>query len=179
MRKYTITDNLISALLGVAIAIPLCVTAWDSWEEDSKPIKKSLPTYSEALPIGGVETAFQIDDNEVEEWVDGGYNEKVLIGDFTVTAYCPCDKCCPGTSDGLTYTETIATEGRTLAVDPEVISLGSIVEVNGVNYVAEDIGGGAVKGKHVEIYFNDHNEALEWGKQLLPVYMVEECLGEF
>lgn len=180
MRKHDTKDNIISALLGAVIAVPICFMAWESWNEDPEPetIERSISIYSEELPVSGVETAFQIDDNQVEEWIDGGYDERELLGEFKVTAYCPCEKCCPGTSDGLTYTETIATEGRTLAVDPEVISLGSVVEVNGVNYVAEDIGG-AVKGKHVEIYFGDHNEALEWGKQLLPVYMIEECLGEF
>ena len=95
-----------------------------------------------------------------------------------VTAYCPCEECCPGTSDGITYTETIATEGRTIAVDPGVIPLGSIVEVNGTNYVAEDTGG-AIKGKHIELYFDNHDDALAWGRQSIPVYMVEECLGEF
>jgi len=180
MRKHDTKDNIISALLGAVIAVPICFMAWESWSEDPKPetIERSLPTYSETLPAVGVETAFQIDENEVEEWIDGGYNNRELLGDFTVTAYCPCKKCCGEWADGLTYTETKATEGRTLAVDPEVISLGSVVEVNGVNYVAEDIGG-AVNGKHVEIYFSDHNEALEWGRQSLPVYMVEECLGEF
>ena len=176
MRKYTITDNIISGLLGVAIAIPICLTAWDSWDKDPEP--ETIEVNSEAFPIGGVETAFQIDDNEVEEILDEKHDEKLLLGDFTITAYCPCEKCCPGTSDGITYSETIATEGRTLAVDPEVISLGSIVEVNGVNYVAEDTGG-AIKGNHVELFFNDHNEALKWGRQSLPVYMIEECIGEF
>lgn len=178
MRKHDTKDNIISALLGVVIAVPICFMAWESWNEEPETIERSLPIYSEALPVSGVETAFQIDDNEVEEWIDGGYDTRALLGEFTVTAYCPCEKCCGEWADGLTYTETKATEGRTLAVDPEVISLGSVVEVNGVNYVAEDIGG-AVNGKHVEIYFNDHNEALEWGKQSLPVYMIEECIGEF
>ena len=179
MRKHDTKDNIISALLGAIIAVPICFSAWESWNKDPEPEKiEILPIYSEALPDSGVETAFQIDDNQVEEWIDGGYNERVLLGDFTVTAYCSCAKCCGQWADGITYTGTKATEGRTLAVDPEVISLGSVVEVNGVNYVAEDIGG-AVNGNHVEIYYNDHNEALQWGRQSLPVYMVEECLGEF
>ena len=45
------------------------------------------------------------------------------LGEFTLTAYCPCMKCC-GKTDGITSTGTTATEGRTIAVDPLVIPYG-------------------------------------------------------
>jgi len=48
--------------------------------------------------------------------------EPEYLGTFTVTHYCPCEICC-GKTDGITYTGTQATEGRTVAVDPEVILL--------------------------------------------------------
>lgn len=95
---------------------------------------------------------------------------RFALGEYRVTAYCACEICCPGTSDGLTYTETVATEGRTIAVDPEVIPLGSIVEVNGNKYIAEDIGG-AIKGNRLDIFFNSHEDALEWGVQYHDVYL--------
>ena len=49
MRKHTTKDNIISALLGAVIAIPICFTAWESWREDpeTETIERSLPTYSE------------------------------------------------------------------------------------------------------------------------------------
>ena len=81
------------------------------------------------------------------------------LGTFEITAYCACSYCCNGSSDGLTYTETVATEGRTIAVDPSVIPLGSIVEINGVNYVAEDIGG-AINENHIDIFFTSHLDGL-------------------
>lgn len=88
-----------------------------------------------------------------------------------ITAYCGCPLCCGPYADGLTYTETVATEGRTIAVDPDVIPLGAIVEINGVEYMAEDIGG-AIKGDRVDIYFNSHKDALEWGIQYLEVFVI-------
>ena len=81
---------------------------------------------------------------------------------FTLTAYCACTKCC-GKSDGITASGTIATEGRTIAVDPNVIPLGTTVTIGGHDYIAEDIGG-AIKGLHIDIFVNDHNEALKLGK---------------
>ncbi|MFR5613204.1 MAG: 3D domain-containing protein [[Clostridium] innocuum] len=44
-----------------------------------------------------------------------------------------------------------AIEGHTIAVDPDVIPLGSKVLIDGHVYVAEDVGG-AVKGNVIDIY---------------------------
>lgn len=101
----------------------------------------------------------------------------------TATAYCSCPKCCGVWSEDhpsrigtdyeqTTYTGTEPTEGRTIAVDPDVIPLGSEVIIDGKIYVAEDIGG-AIKGNHIDIYFDSHEEALEWGKQEIEVTVVE------
>ena len=87
--------------------------------------------------------------------------EPEYIGTFTTTFYCPCEKCC-GNSDGVTYTGTQATEGRTIAVDPDVIPLGSTVVIDGQEYIAEDIGG-AIKGNRLDIFKSSHDEALQAG----------------
>ncbi len=79
------------------------------------------------------------------------------------TAYCSCSKCC-GKSDGITATGTHVTEGRTIAVDPKMIPLGSKVEIDGHIYIAEDVGGG-VKGNRIDIYFGSHYRALLFGRR--------------
>ena len=35
--------------------------------------------------------------------------EKESLGEFVITAYCPCEKCCGEYSDGITATGTVAT----------------------------------------------------------------------
>ena len=87
--------------------------------------------------------------------------EPEYLGIFTVTHYCPCEICC-GKTDGITFTGTQATEGRTIAVDPDVIPLGSTVVINGQEYIAEDIGG-AIKGLRIDKYMDNHQEALNAG----------------
>lgn len=82
---------------------------------------------------------------------------------FEITAYCPCIKCC-GKTDGITATGTIATEGRTIAVDPNKIPYGTEVIIDGKSYFAEDCGS-AIKGNKIDLYFDSHQEALEWGVQ--------------
>lgn len=94
------------------------------------------------------------------------------LGTFECTAYCACEKCCGAWADGITYTGGLATENRTIAVDPKVIPLGSVVEIAGQQYVAEDIGG-AIKGNHIDIYMDSHAEALKWGVQHHEVYPIK------
>ena len=87
---------------------------------------------------------------------------------YTVTAYCPCVKCC-GKSDGITATGTKATEGRTIAVDPRKIPYGTEVEIEGVGVrIAEDCGG-AIKGNRIDLYFDSHQDALNFGRQTKQV----------
>jgi len=60
--------------------------------------------------------------------------------------------------------------GRTIAVDPRVIPLGSKVRMNGREYVAEDTGG-AIKGKRIDLFMGSHNEAMRFGKKFIDVYI--------
>ena len=99
--------------------------------------------------------------------------------ELSMTAYCPCAKCC-GKMDGITSTGTTATEGRTIAVDPRVIPYGSSVTIyfaDGTShtYTAEDCGG-AIKEHRIDVFFDDHQAAREFGVQTAYVY-VEESNG--
>lgn len=87
---------------------------------------------------------------------------------YKLTAYCPCSNCCGPWADGITATGTVATQGRTIAVDPSVIPYGTEVVINGHTYVAEDCGG-AINGNKIDIFFDTHQEALEFGVQYAEV----------
>lgn len=98
------------------------------------------------------------------------------LGEFKLTAYCPCMKCC-GKTDGITSTGTTAAEGRTIAVDPRLIPYGSTVTIyfaDGTShtYTAEDCGG-AIKENRIDVFFDDHQAAREFGVQTAYVYMEE------
>lgn len=103
------------------------------------------------------------------------------LGVFELTAYCSCEKCCgqwaknrPTDQYGnpIVYTATgaIAEAGTTIAVDPNVIPYGSEIQIDGHTYIAQDTGG-AIKGNHIDIYFNDHQEALEFGRQQSEIFI--------
>lgn len=95
------------------------------------------------------------------------------IGECTITHYC-CEvyeHIC-GDGDGLTSTGLPVAPGM-VAVDPDVIPLGSTVIIDGQRYLAADTGA-AVRGLHVDIAVEDHQTALELGTGTAEVWVVNE-----
>jgi uncharacterized protein YabE (DUF348 family) len=91
--------------------------------------------------------------------------------EVTATAYCPCKKCCGQASSGNTSTGIRAGRG-VIAVDPRVIPLGSKVYVDGYGYaVAADVGS-AIKSNKIDVCFDTHQEALDWGYKKTKVYIL-------
>ena len=90
------------------------------------------------------------------------------IGECTITAYCPCEKCCGKWADGLTATGLPAGPG-VVAVDPEVIPLGATVIIDGQRYLAADTG---VTGKHVDVCLAEHEATVEAGVRTAAVWVV-------
>lgn len=97
-----------------------------------------------------------------------------LIGYATVTYYC-CEKyphICNGGPPYQTATGTTPTPGRTIAVDPRQIPLGTHVIIDGHEYIAEDTGG-AIDNLDIDIAVATHAEALAKGTRYnVPVYNV-------
>lgn len=97
-------------------------------------------------------------------------SESIYLGEFEVTGYCGCDLCCGKKEIKLTKMETVPKPGYTVAADPEVITLGSSIVINGVTYQVEDVGQ-AIKGNSIDIFFATHEEAIEFGRQKMSVYL--------
>lgn len=112
-------------------------------------------------------------------------------GLIEVTGYCNCGECCGWERDkdgkpvynygwmkgkpkkiGLTSTGKKAGRG-TVAADPKVFRMGTKLEIPGYGIgVVEDVGG-AIKGRHIDLWFPTHEEAKRWGKRYLRIKVVE------
>ena len=93
-----------------------------------------------------------------------------ILKDVKLTAYCkePHAHICNNGDASNTATMIAPTVGRTIAVDPKVIPYGARVTINGKAYIAEDTGGD-IKGNRIDILFETHQEALEFGIQYADV----------
>lgn len=98
--------------------------------------------------------------------------KRVHMGKFRVTYYCACYSCSEGYGN-MTATGVRAKEGRTIAVDPKVIPYRTKVQINGHTYIAEDCGG-AIKGKDIDIYLEDHDRVYKSGVDWYDVYILRE-----
>lgn len=119
---------------------------------------------------------------ETEEDIVVPEIKKESLGEFKLTAYCSCEKCCgkwalnrPKDENGkdIVYGSTgaILVAGTSIAVDPSVIPYGSQVEINGHTYTAHDTGG-AIKGNRIDVYFDNHQDALNFGVQYAEVFLI-------
>ncbi len=98
--------------------------------------------------------------------------EEVEWQSFKATAYCPCKKCCDK-NDGITASGVKAKEGITIAADWDVLPAGTEVEIQGIGTRIVQDKGGAIRGNRIDIFFENHRDALNFGVQELLVRIKE------
>lgn len=105
------------------------------------------------------------------------------------TGYCECQKCCswrrswfgfgppvvasgPNRGDpktvGMTASGSWVRPG-VIAADPEVFPMGTIFRIPGYGWGRVEDTGGAIKGYHIDLYFDGHRTAQEWGVRIKEV----------
>ncbi len=96
---------------------------------------------------------------------------------MNTSAYCPCVECC-GKDDGITATGTKAIEWYTVAAG-ERYQFGTVVYIPSLNdkpnggwFVVEDRGG-AISSDKLDIYFDSHLAAKEYGRRNQECYIFE------
>jgi len=117
-------------------------------------------------------------DAKVGDLPDVDHNGGESLGCFTVTAYTAGFESCGKHPDdplyGITATGAEVQENHTIASDWDVLPPGTRVRIEGLpyTYIVEDRGG-AVKGKHIDLYIENLDDALEWGVKSREVWLVE------
>ncbi len=89
-----------------------------------------------------------------------------------VTAYCSCPKCCGKYSGGKTAGGHEVTQGDTFVAADKMHSFGTEMIIPGYNDsrpVEVLDRGGAIRGSRLDVFFNSHQEARQWGVRYLPV----------
>ena len=87
---------------------------------------------------------------------------------MTATAYTEAD----GPGGGYTATGMRARHG-VIAVDPNVIPLGTRVFVEGYGLAVAGDTGGAIQGNIIDLCMDQHYEAINFGRRTVKVYILE------
>lgn len=88
------------------------------------------------------------------------------------TAYTASCKGCSGiTKTGINLKKN--PYAKVIAVDPNIIPLGSKVYVEGYGEaIAGDIGG-AIKGNKIDVFISNYGRALQWGRKTVKVQIID------
>lgn len=111
--------------------------------------------------------------DSVEEVADDGAEDteirtvQPIVEEYVITAYCHCVKCC-GKTDGITASGDKATEGVTVAMDKSM-PFGTKIYIDGVGERIVQDRGGAIKGDRIDLYFENHQDAMNFGRQTKQV----------
>lgn len=108
----------------------------------------------------------------------------VSLGEYKLTSYCACEKCCgywatirPKDENGkpIIYTASgaVARQGVTVAADTSILPYGTVLLIGGEEFTVQDCGGG-VDGKHIDIYFESHEAAIQFGVQYKEIFIKEK-----
>lgn len=100
-------------------------------------------------------------------------NQGRFLFEGNISFYCP-NSCCNGSNSGITALGTPIVPWHTVAVDPNVIPLGSKLRIegfDGITFVACDTGS-AIKNNKVDVAVSSHSEAMNLGRQYRNVYLL-------
>ncbi len=125
--------------------------------------KKAVPIIIEEIQE---ETPIEIEKIEEEPEPKQKY-----LGEYKITYYCACMKCC-GKTNGITASGEKVKAGVTIAA-PKEFPFGTKLLINGNTYIVQDRGG-AIKNKRIDIYCETHEEALKNGVDYYDVYEITE-----
>lgn len=105
---------------------------------------------------------------------------KELIGDYSITAYCPCPICCGewalNRPNGIVYgAYGIELEEGVSVASP--LPAGTVIEIEGIGErVVHDTTADWIveryEGRIIDVYFADHEQASRFGRQVRNVTIV-------
>lgn len=102
---------------------------------------------------------------------------KHKISNVTLTAYsagfASTGKSKGDSGYGITASGTTVKEGRTIAVDPDVIPMGWWVYIEGIGFRRAEDTGSAINGKKIDVYYDSESRAERFGlKKGYTVYVI-------
>ena len=113
-----------------------------------------------------IATVEEIPENVVE--TAQGYLPYSYVMSMEATAYLPTD----GSAAGLTATGIPASYGI-VAVDPDVIPLGSRVYIPGYGEALAADTGGAIYGYRIDLCMEDYWQAMDFGRREITVFVLK------
>lgn len=91
------------------------------------------------------------------------YSLKIKHRTMTLTAYCPCERCCGDWADGITASGHKIMAGDKFVAAPKDLPFGTVLDVPEYGKVEVLDRGGAIKENRLDLFFDTHQKALNFG----------------
>lgn len=160
--------DLVLVLIGIVLGVYLTESRVQAATSVSIPPRCEYVGVMLTEPQTGAQPPTGVNESHVAAMPDAEMVEPVgerweSLGVWKCTAYCK-GSCCNGRNAGRTASGAPMVVGRTVAVGH--LPFGTVLKIGGHEYVVEDRG---VRGNHVDILFNSHGGANQFGVQYMEV----------
>jgi 3D (Asp-Asp-Asp) domain-containing protein/LysM repeat protein len=138
----------------------------------STPVNTS--EQEEAAPAPQPEEKPEVAPEVEEASAEPQQEQEAVANELSVeaTAYtADCEGCSGITATGVNLKEN--PDAKVIAVDPDVIPLGSKVYVEGYGYATAEDTGGAIKGNRIDVFIPSKDQAVDWGRKTVNVKVLE------
>lgn len=177
------TELTVAEPAAIPSTVPYIVRSGDTLYQIARSFGVSLTAILAANTIPNanqlsVGTQLQIPVQEpVLQFANGQANVVEQVLTSTLTAYTAgyesTGKSPSHPAYGITYSGSKAQEGRTIAVDPKIIPIGTKVFIDGIGLRTAEDTGSSIRGARIDIYMNDLKEARKFGvKKNVKVYVL-------
>lgn len=149
---------------GTAETAAVSSDAMSQFDPETDTLESSSSSSSSAVVEEYYEESYYEEEEYEEETESSG--QGTYLGNFMLTGYCNCAQCC-GTAGNATASGVMPSSGHTVAMAG--VPFGTQLLINGTVYTVEDLG---TPYGHVDIYFDSHETALNFGTQYADVYQL-------
>lgn len=148
-------------------------------ELEQKISRQAAQLRDRDLEIEIQQMLIEMQDEIIQEYISKmDTSENKYIGEFEITYYTAGPESTgkyPGhPAYGITKSGTTVEEGRTIAADWSVLPVGTKVYIDGIGERIVEDTGGMIVDKAIDVYVEDVETALNNGRHMTDVWIVEE-----
>lgn len=154
--RYNIAVHIVFwCLIGILVFITAVIILTDSGDMDKLFVKTETVVEKEPVYLTRV--------HEVEEETEWFY--------FIATGYSANDP--EQGTNNITATGKKIKKGM-IAVDPDIIPLGTRVEIKDMGVFTAEDSGGKIKGNRIDIYFETKSQAKKFGRRVIWIRLLDK-----
>lgn len=140
----------------------------EKYKKEYKPISIVADTTGGFLPKRETKASPTTTQQVIKEDEPSSLKEMTV----TATAYTAyCEGCSGTTAYGINLREN--PHMKVIAVDPNIIPLGTKVWVEGYGYAIAGDTGGAIKGNKIDVFIPSHDQAMQWGVKKVKIKILD------